>query len=80
MVAGPSDISGNRPLGPENSSPTSDRLSDVKFGTNLDVLAEITVRENHYWKSDQSQDSLQNDQSTGYRGVSICKVFTLYLP
>ena len=79
MVAGPSDISGNRPLGPENSSPTSDRLSDVKFG-NLDVLAEITVRENHYWKSDQSQDSLQNDQSTGYRSVSICKVFTLYLP
>ena len=48
MVAGPSDISGNRQLGPENSSPTSDRLSDVKFGTNLDVLAEITVRENHY--------------------------------
>ena len=45
MVAGPSDISGNRPLGPENSSPTSDRLSDVKFGTNLDILAEITVRE-----------------------------------
>ena len=41
MVAGPSDISGNRPLGPENSSPTSDRLSDVKFGTNLDVLGEI---------------------------------------
>ena len=38
-------------------------------GTNLDVLAEITVRENHYWKSDQSQDSLQNDQSTGYRSV-----------
>ena len=54
MVAGPSDISSNRPLGPENSSPTSDRLSDVKFGTNLDVLAEITGRENHYWKSDQS--------------------------
>ena len=80
MVAGPSDISGNRPLGPENSSPTSDRLSDVKFGTNLDVLAEIIVRENHYWKSDQSQDSLQNDQSTGYRSVSICIVFTLYLP
>ena len=64
--------------------------------TNLDVLAEITVRENHYWKSDQSQDSLQNDQSpsveenglkngyddesTGYYSVSICKVFTLYLP
>ena len=45
MVAGPSNISGNRPLGPENSSPTSDRLSDVKFGTNLDVLAEITVPE-----------------------------------
>ena len=80
MVAGPSDISGNRQLGPENNSPTSDRLSDVKFGTNLDVLAEITVRENNYWKSDQSQDSLQNDQSTGYRSVSICKVFTLYLP
>ena len=80
MVAGPLDISGNKPLGPENSSPTSDRLSDVKFGTNLDVLAEITVRENHYWKSDQSQDSLQNDQSTGYQSVSICKVFTLYLP
>ena len=40
MVAGPSDISGNRPLGPENSSPTSDRLSYVKFGMNLDVLAE----------------------------------------
>ena len=53
---------------------------DVKFGTNLDVLAEITVHENHYWKSDQSQDSLQNDQSTGYRSVSICKVFTVYLP
>ena len=80
MVAGPSDISGNRPFGPENSSQTSDRLSDVKFGTNLDVLAEITVRENHYWKSDQSQDSLQNDQSTGYWSVSICKVFILYLP
>ena len=78
MVARPSDISGSKQLGPENSSPTSDRLSDVKFGTNLDVLAEITVRENHYWKSDQSQDSLQNDQSTGYRSVSICKVFTLY--
>ena len=78
MVAGLSDISGNKQLGPENSSPTSDHLSDVKFGTNLDVLAEITVRENHYWKSDQSQDSLQNDQSTGYRSVSICKVFTLY--
>ena len=45
MVAGPSDISGNRQLGPENSSPTSDRLSDVKFGTNLDVLAEIPVCE-----------------------------------
>ena len=80
MVAGPSDNSGNRPLGPENSSPTSDRLSDVKLGMNLDVLTEITVRENHYWKSDQSQDSLQNDQSTGYRSVSICKVFALYLP
>ena len=80
MVAGPSDISGNKQLGPENSSTTSDRLSDVKFGTNLDVLAEISVRENHYWKSDQSQDSLQNDQSTGYRSVSICKVFTPYLP
>ena len=62
MVAGLSDISGNKQLGPENSSPNSDRLSDVKFRTNLDVLAEITVRENHYWKSDQSQ----NDQSTGY--------------
>ena len=80
MVAGPSDISGKRQLSPENSSPTSDRLSDVKFGTNFDVLAEITVRENHYWKSDQSQDSLQNNQSTGFRSVSICKVFTLYLP
>ena len=80
MVARLSDISGNRQLGPENSSPTSDSLSDVKFGTNLDVLAEITVHENHYWKSDQSQDSLLNDQSTGYRSVSICKVFTLYLP
>ena len=56
MVAGPSDISGNKQLGVENSSPTSDRLSDVKFGMNLDVLAEITVRKNHYWKSDQSQD------------------------
>ena len=43
MVARPSDISGNKQLGPENSSPTSDRLSDVKFGTNLNVLAEITV-------------------------------------
>ena len=80
MVAGPSDISGNKQLGPENSSLTSDRLLDVKLGTNLDVLAEITVRENHYWKSDQSQDSLQNGQSTGYRSVSICKVFTQYLP
>ena len=76
MVAGPSDISGNKQLGPENSSPTSDRLSDVKFRTNLDVLAKITVRENNYWKSDQSQ----NDQSAGYRSVSICTVFTLYLP
>ena len=41
MVAGPSDISGNELLGPENSSPTSDRLSDIKFGTNLDVLAKL---------------------------------------
>ena len=73
MVVGPSDITVNKQLGPENSSRTSDRLSDVKFGMNLDVLAEITVRENHYWKSDQSQDSLQNDQSTGYRSFSICK-------
>ena len=55
MVAGPSDISGNRQLGPENRSPTSDRLSDVKFGTNLDVLAEITVRETH-----------QNQNSVGF--------------
>ena len=78
MVVGPSDISSNKQLGPENSSPTSDRLSDVKFGTNLDVLAEITVRENHNWKSDQSQESLRNDQSTCYQRVSICKVFTLY--
>ena len=52
----------------------ADRLSVVKFGTNLDVSAEITVRENHYWKSDQSQDLLQNDQSTGYRSVSICTI------
>ena len=80
MVAGPSDISGNKQLGPINSSPTSDRLSDVKFGTNLDVLAEITVRKNHYWKSNQSQDSLLNDQSTGYLSVSICKVFALHIP
>ena len=79
IVVGPSYISGNKQLGPENSSPTSNRLSDVKFGTNLDVLAEITVRENHYWESDQSQDSLQNDQSTGYRSISICKVFLHYI-
>ena len=39
-----SDISGNKQLGPKNSSPTSDCLSDVKFGKNLDVLAEITYR------------------------------------
>ena len=39
-----SDISGNKRLSLENSSPTSDSLSDVKFGTNLDVLAESTVR------------------------------------
>ena len=42
-MVGQSDISGDNQLGAENSSPTSDRLSDVKFGTNLDVLAEITV-------------------------------------
>ena len=55
--------------------PTSDRLPDVKFGVNLDVLAEITACKNHYWKSDQSQDSLQNDESSCYRSVSICKTF-----
>ena len=72
----PSDISGKKRLGPVNSSPTSDSLSDVKFRVNLDVLAEITVPENHYWKNDQSQDLFQNDHSNGYQSVSICKAFT----
>ena len=36
-----SDISGNDWLGPINSSPAADRMSDEIFGANLVFLAEI---------------------------------------
>ena len=35
MAVGPSDISGNDWLGPINSSPGADRMSDEIFGANL---------------------------------------------
>ena len=35
MAVGPSDISGNDWLGPINSSPAADRMSDEIFGANL---------------------------------------------
>ena len=41
MAVGPSDISGNDWLGPINSSPAADRMSDEIFGANLVSLAEI---------------------------------------
>ena len=44
MVVGPSDISGNKPLGPENSSPAADRVTGKNFRSEHGVLAEITVR------------------------------------
>ena len=37
----PSDISGNDWIGPINSSPAADRMSDEIFGENLFFLAEI---------------------------------------
>ena len=41
MAVGPSDISGNDWLGPINSSPAADRMSDEIFGANLVSLGEI---------------------------------------
>ena len=41
MAVGPSDISGNDWLGPINSSPAADRMSDEISGGNLVFLAEI---------------------------------------
>ena len=41
MAVGPSDISSNDWLGPINSSPAADRMSDEIFGANLVSLAEI---------------------------------------
>ena len=41
MAVGPSDISCNDWLGPINSSPAADRMSDEIFGANLVFLAEI---------------------------------------
>ena len=41
MAVGPSDISGNDWLGPINSSPAADRMSDEIFRANLVFLAEI---------------------------------------
>ena len=35
MAVGPSDISGNDWLGPINSSPVADRMSDEIFGESL---------------------------------------------
>ena len=35
MAVGPPDISGNDWLGPVNSSPAADRMSDEIFGANL---------------------------------------------
>ena len=35
MAVGPSDISGNDWLGPINSSPAADRMSDEIFGESL---------------------------------------------
>ena len=41
MAVGLSDISGNDWLGPINSSPAADCMSDEIFGANLVFLAEI---------------------------------------
>ena len=41
MAVGPSDISGNDWLGPIDSSPAADHMSDEIFGANLVFWAEI---------------------------------------
>ena len=49
MAVGPSDISGNDWLGPIDSSPAADRMSDEIFGANLVFLAEIWAWDMQKW-------------------------------